>query len=96
MAVGKDLTDIEGRLIGEILSCRNAALPGGCGKTSVCRGCSIRSTVEDTFKTGTPHVKVPAVYRKETGKPIALTISTRRFKEGVLLRIDSAGPKGAA
>lgn len=84
--VGKDLARIEGSLLGDVFGCRNAGLPGGCGKTPECSTCLIRRTVEDTYANGTEHAAVPAVLRKPTGD-LPLTISTRRVKEGVLLRL---------
>lgn len=84
--VGKDLGGIEETLLGDVFGCRNAGLPGGCGKTPECSSCTIRNTIEDTFKNGTLHESVPAVLRKPTGD-VPTTISTRRVKEGVLLML---------
>lgn len=84
--VGKDLAAIEGHLLGDVFGCRNARQPGGCGKTPACSTCLIRRTVEDTYANGTEHAAVHAVLRKPTGD-VPLTISTRRVKEGVLLKL---------
>lgn len=91
-AAGKGLREIEGRLFGDIFDCRNAPLPGGCGKTSRCSTCVIRANIEDTFKTGTAHEAAPAVVHKDTGEAVPLRVSTRRVKQGVLLRVEPAPP----
>ncbi|MDE2293419.1 MAG: hypothetical protein KGL53_15165, partial [Elusimicrobia bacterium] len=87
---GKELGEVEDRLLGDVLSCRNAALPGGCGRTPGCSACAIRSHVEDTYATGTPHERVPAVLHR-AGGDVPLVVSTRRVKEGVPLRVETAG-----
>lgn len=91
-ASGKGLDLIEGRPYGDIFDCHIAPLPGGCGKTAHCAGCSIRSRIEDTYSSGTPHSMVPAFIRQANGTNLRLTISTARMKKGVLLTIHPDGP----
>lgn len=91
-AVAKEPDGVEGRLLGEVFDCLDASGPGGCGKAPRCAGCSLILKVEDTFKTGTPHENFPAVLRKEGGETLRFAVSTRRVKEGVLLRVDPAAP----
>lgn len=94
-AVEKGRDDVEGRLLGEVFDCLDASVAGGCGKAPRCAGCSLLLKVEDTFKTGAPHNGFPAVLRKQNGETLRLTFSTRRVKEGVLLRLDGAPPDRA-
>lgn len=95
-ASGKGLESIEGQPYGDIFDCRIAPLPGGCGKTAQCAGCSIRARIEDTYNSGTPHEMVPAFIRRADGTNRRLIISTARMKKGVLLTIhpDGTGPVG--
>lgn len=86
-ALAKDLPALQGEVLGHVFDCINASMPGGCGKTPRCHGCSIRATVEDTFRTGTPHDDVHALLKKKTGQNIHLNLSTRKVKEGVLVTI---------
>ena len=92
--LGKDLPQIKGFKGGNIIECVHAHEPGGCGKTMHCNGCAIRLTVEDTYKTGKSHVRVPAYADIPVeGKPqkISFLLSTEKVKEVVLLRIDKVG-----
>jgi len=89
--VNKDLTNIEGFRGGEVFGCAYARLPGGCGNTVHCSGCTIRRTVMDTFRTGKSHSKVPAILKQQkTTEPqeIHLHISTEKVADVVLLRVD--------
>jgi hypothetical protein len=92
--LGKDLPKIKGYRGGNIIECVHAREPGGCGRTVHCNGCEIRLTVEDTYKTGKSHVRVPAYADIPVqGKPkkISFLISTEKVKGVVLLRIDKVG-----
>ena len=74
-----------------MFECAYATLPGGCGNTIHCDGCTIRNTVMDTFQTGKSHLKKPA-YRihgiPDKNQEIHYLISTVKVKDVVLLRID--------
>jgi hypothetical protein len=92
--LGKDLPQIKGFKGGNIIECVHANEPGGCGRTTHCNGCAIRLTVEDTYKTGKSHLRVPAYADIPVeGKPkkISFLISTKKVKGVVLLRIDKVG-----
>lgn len=78
---------------GDVLECANARLPGGCGHTVHCRGCTIRFAVADTYATGTPHDRVPAIADDvpiDDSQPVRYWVSTRKHGELVLLRVDDA------
>ena len=92
--LGKDLPQIKGFKGGNIIECVHAHEPGGCGRTEHCSGCALRLTVEDTYKTGKSHLRVPAYADVPVkGKPnkISFLISTEKVKGVVLLRIDKVG-----
>lgn len=86
-----DAEDFRG---GDVFECTYAKMPGGCGQTIHCDGCTIRMTVHDTFTTGKSHLNIPAYVLRgtpEAGQPIEFLISTEKVKEAVLLRIDHIG-----
>jgi PAS domain-containing protein len=94
-----DLADVQGRLGGEVFSCRHASQPGGCGQTVHCRTCTIRETVMATFETGKPSVRVPAYMdlTDYTGdRRIRFLISTEKPGSVVLLRIEEIDPTESA
>jgi len=53
--LGKAPEDIQGHYFGDVFECRHAQLPGGCGKTANCSGCTIRNVAMHTFRTGVSH-----------------------------------------
>jgi len=90
--LGKKLKDIEGLPGGDVFECAFAKLPGGCGKTVHCSGCTIRRLVAETFATGKSFTRVPAYLtpgEPEAPGRIDLTVSTQKVEGVVLLRIDS-------
>ena len=88
--LGKDLAAIEGKLGGEVFECAYAYLPGGCGNTYHCSGCTIRRSVMDTHLTGKTAHRVPATLKQnspEDPQQIKFLISTEKFKDYVMLKI---------
>ena len=60
---------------GEIFACVNSHGPGGCGESIHCLGCTLRNSVEDTYRTGIPHIDVPATLRVEHKAELKDTVS---------------------
>jgi PAS domain-containing protein len=92
--VGKDLSSVRGNRGGDVFECAYAGLPGGCGRTSHCSGCTIRRAVTETLTTGVSRDRVPASLQEGSpgrARPIELLISTERVGNHVLLRIDMMG-----
>ena len=90
----KERFEIEGFKGGDVFECAYAKLEGGCGNTIHCDGCTIRTTVMDTFATGKDHLKTPASLVHgtiEDYQEISFLISTEKVKDVVLLRIDRMG-----
>jgi len=95
-AVKKPIEKTHGEICGNVLECINAFLPEGCGKTQNCPDCTIRNSVNETYKTGTQITRRPAVITRKNGdsedKMEQLLISTRKDNDIVLLRLEfSAG-----
>ncbi|MHA1744412.1 MAG: hypothetical protein ACTSWW_00340, partial [Promethearchaeota archaeon] len=44
--------EMENQLAGDVIQCVYSDLPGGCGKTIHCTGCTIRNSAEKTYETG--------------------------------------------
>jgi hypothetical protein len=89
--VQKELDAVEGYLGGNVFSCVNANLPGGCGKTELCSACTVRNTVTHTYQTGETQLRVPAsleVSGKGGVKELEFLLTTQRMGERVLLRIE--------
>jgi hypothetical protein len=94
--VGKGRSAALDRLGGEVISCIYSELPGGCGQTVHCLGCTIRNSVNDTRATRQPKTRVPtyAYVRTPDGGVVKLEllISTECAGKLVLLRVDEAAP----
>ena len=95
--VCKQPQDIADRKGGDVFECSYARLPGGCGKDVHCSGCTIRLTVEETYRTGNPRLRVPAFLRyggPGAERDISMHVSTEKVGDLVLLRIDRVGKRG--
>lgn len=86
----KEPKEFEHRLGGDVFECAYAKLPGGCGNTIHCDGCTIRNTVIDTFRSGKCHFRTPAYLiqgRPDANQKIEFLISTEKVMDVVLLEI---------
>lgn len=96
--LGKELHQLQDFRGGEVIECRHAHLGKGCGFTVHCQSCTIRKTVQETFATGRSCINVQAYPDLEIGrevKTMSLLISTEKFGNFVLLRIDDLREKVA-
>jgi hypothetical protein len=87
----KNVQRIRGSRGGDVFDCVNARLPGGCGYTIHCSGCTIRNTVMRTFKTGETCFRKPAslqVSRKGVSQEINFFITTIKYNQYVVLKIE--------
>lgn len=90
-ALGKSVISIRGYRGGDIITCEEAAKPGGCGKQQKCKGCVIRNSVNHTHRTGEPVTGAVAEQRiLRDGRYVEqrFRISTARRGDVVLLRVD--------
>ncbi|TFH28312.1 MAG: hypothetical protein E4G98_05440 [Promethearchaeota archaeon] len=91
----KKISEIQGKLRGDVIECVYAALPGGCGYTEHCSACIIRQTVQITHETGQSQNGIKASHFHITPKGPKrywITISTEKVGDAVLLRIDDMQP----
>jgi transcriptional regulator with PAS, ATPase and Fis domain len=92
--LGKEHHEIENQLGGDVFDCRNADLPGGCGKSIHCKACTIRNTILETLKTGQSQQQVPAypdLHSITKEDKVRFLITTEKVGQAVLLRIDKVG-----
>ena len=93
--LGKELPRIEGFSGGKIFECIYCKLPGGCGQTTHCNGCTIRRAVAETHASGKALVRIRAYLTCQPGKgsrnKIVFLISTEKVGKLVFLRIDEVG-----
>jgi hypothetical protein len=80
---------------GEVFGCSNSRLAGGCGRPITCSGCTIRNPVMETWRTGEPFERRPAVINREShhtgGGQVDLYIWTRKDGDVVLLKMEPVG-----
>jgi len=91
--VKKPVAQISGNICGRVLDCINAFLQPGCGKTTFCPDCTIRSSVNETYATGHTVNRRPALLTHrthDTEKMVQILVSTRKDGEIVLLRLEAA------
>jgi PAS domain-containing protein len=65
---GREPAELRGIRFGGALSCERARLPGGCGKTTHCRDCTIRRMVTEVSRTRLARRRVPAYLQTEEGR----------------------------
>lgn len=89
--VGVNKQSMLGKLGGEVFSCENHKLPGGCGQTIHCKACTIRHCVNYTSKTGEPLSNVPAYMDLDNidgKKQVAFKISTQMRDQVITLQVE--------
>nr|WP_320160854.1 hypothetical protein [uncultured Methanoregula sp.] len=86
--------EILGKRAGTVYECKYSHLPGGCGRSIHCSGCAIRISVTETWTSGQPVTRRPAVLNHESNgdeKEIHFFVSTRKEGDAVLLAIEPPG-----
>lgn len=94
--LSKNITKIEGYLGGQVFGCLHSREPGGCGETLHCLSCVVRNTVEETYKTGIAHHRIPACQDLDTvsgPRTTRFIISTEKIEKAVLLILEEIGPE---
>jgi hypothetical protein len=86
--LGKEPTEVVQHLGGNVFECEHARLPGGCGGTIHCSGCTIRKTVTKCFATGKPQSMIPAYLNPDLPTSKTLSITTMKVSDFVMLRVD--------
>ena len=80
-------------LAGLLFECENAFMPGGCGNTVHCEGCSVRNAITDTAQSSFPHEREQTCLRQRDPvrrRGLQLTFSTLKSADVVIFRIDRA------
>lgn len=87
--LSKEQREITGDLGGEVISCRHAREPGGCGQTEHCRSCAIRLAVMHTWETGEPRREsaYPDIGLLSGDKRAHFLIETEKVNDFVLLTL---------
>jgi hypothetical protein len=94
----KKPAEVRKQLGGDVFECRWAKTPGGCGRTTHCKSCTIRLTVTDTAQTGRSHFRreaYPDLFYVTKDLRVRFLISTEKVGEAVLLRIDEVKEESA-
>jgi hypothetical protein len=84
--LGKGNREVFGLLGGEVLECKHARNPRGCGRSIHCKACAIRNAVTHTITTGESLAGIPATLHAGSDE-IDLLISTTNMEGYVLLEI---------
>lgn len=89
--LNKRHVELEGKRTGDVFTCENAGLPGGCGHTKKCGGCQMLGLIKKTFESETSFNNVAVrLNRNDHGMPeeLNLQLSTEKVNDLVLMRID--------
>ena len=84
--------EVNNHIGGDVFECKYAHLPGGCGKTIHCSGCTIRNAVTETYTHKKMLINAPAVLTQKevfSCTDIDMMISTEMAGDVVMLRIDT-------
>ena len=83
---------VKGAFPGDVMECKWARLPGGCGRQTHCLGCSIRRSVGKVFETGEKILRAETWLDRQTpdgqDQRVRLFLSAAKKGELVFLRID--------
>jgi PAS domain-containing protein len=95
--LGRDRRDGLGLLGGELMDCRHASLPDGCGKTVHCPDCSIRETVNLSRATGADMLNVKAAMDRDDATILMRVSAYPRdeFVKVVVLELLGSEPRPA-
>jgi hypothetical protein len=94
--LNKKLTEFQGQLLGDVIECIYAELPGGCGEISHCTACALRNTVIKTYQTSENQVDVETFQFLKTpqgSQKVNSLISTQMVGDVVLVEIKSMTPE---
>jgi hypothetical protein len=89
--LNKDHIELKNKRTGDIFTCENAKLTGGCGHTEKCGGCQMLQLVNDTYDGRDNFNNIPVkLMRKQDAvrEELNLHISTEKVNGLVLMRID--------
>ena len=93
--LGKEHESLSQNRTGDIFTCENAHLAGGCGHTQKCGGCQMLDLISKTYhgKNSFSHVPVKLVQKNgDTSQELDLKLTTENINGMVLMRIDDMTP----
>ena len=89
-ALSQDMSKIINSLAGDVISCENARLPGGCGRTQNCRACVINNSVSTTLSGPVEVTGAPAhqtIVRDGEHAQQTFLISTQRVGDRIMVQV---------
>ena len=87
----KQHTHLHNQRTGDIFTCENARLSGGCGHTEKCGGCQMLQLITDTYEGRDDFSNIPVTLMRRVDnvrEELNLKISTESVNDLVLMRID--------
>ena len=87
----KDNVSLINKRTGDVFTCENAKLTGGCGHTKKCGGCQMLQLINNTYSGKDSFQNVPVTLTRKKGnarEELNLQLSTEKVKKLDLLRID--------
>lgn len=87
----KDHIQLQNKRTGDVFTCENAELPGGCGHTEKCGGCQMLQLINNTFDGQNHFSNIPITLTRNKDhiqEELNLRISTEKVNGLVLVRID--------
>lgn len=93
-AVGRPVASLLGLQPGEVLECKHASEPAGCGKTSHCGACAVRLALNYTVSHGRGCEHMPATLEcTHKGRPAIrrFTLSTQKIGDMVRILMEDDG-----
>ena len=90
--LGNEHHDLNKKRTGDVFSCENAHLEGGCGHTDRCGGCQMLQLINDTYegKDSFDHVPVRLIEKHgNTRQALDLELTTQKVNNLILLRINN-------
>lgn len=87
----KQHIQLENKRTGDIFTCENARLTGGCGHTEKCGGCQMLQLINDTYDSQDNFSNIPVTLTRKvdnTREELNLRVSTEKINGLVLMRID--------
>jgi PAS domain-containing protein len=98
--LGLDQSGVGDLLCGQVVQCRWACSPDGCGSTEHCLACSIREVIRSAFESDEMFARRPAYVDREgadgAGHRVTLYVTSERRGDVVLLRIDGVDESAGA
>lgn len=89
--LNKQHIHLENKRTGDIFTCENATLTGGCGHTEKCGGCQMLQLINNTYDSNHVFSNIPVTLSRNSDKmreELNLHVSTEKVNGLVLMRID--------